>query len=89
MRIGWRWVGAMRGCRDACGMAWCGHAAVVVAMGNLMIQCVWRSVRCGAKGETRVGTGDAPFLSARFGHFRVAIDRRGVLVGFSVFSTVE
>lgn len=56
VRVGWRWVGAMRGCRDACGMAWCVHAAVVVAMGDLMMRCVWRSVRCGTKGETRGGT---------------------------------
>lgn len=59
------------------------------AMGDLMMRCVWRSVRCGTKGETRVGTRDAPFLSARFGHSRVAIDRRGVLVEFSAFSTVS
>lgn len=82
-------VGAMRGCRDACGMAWCGHAAVVVAMGDLMMRCVWRSVRCGTKGETKGGTSNAPFLSARFGCSHVVLARRGVLGEFSTFSTVE
>ena len=74
-------------------MAWCGHAAVVVAMGDLMMRCVWRSVRCGTKGETRVGTRvgtrDAPFLSAQFGRSHVAIDRRGPLGELSAFSTVS
>ena len=80
MRIGWRWVGAMRGCRDACGMAWCGDG-LDVAMGDLMMRCVWRSVRC--------GTMIAPFLSARFGRSRVAIDQRGVIGELSAFSTVS
>ena len=53
----------------------------------------WWGVRCGTRdgacGEAMGGTMNAPFLSARFGRFHIAIVWRGVLGEFSAFSTVS
>lgn len=60
------------------------------AMGGSVMPCrVAERAVSGTRDGTYGGTRDAPFLSARFGRSRVAIDRRGVLGEFSAFSTVE
>lgn len=83
-----------RACRMALGSGRCVVAEMRAvwlggAMGDLMMRCVWRSVRCGTKDETKGGTRNAPFLSARFGCSHVVLARRGVLGELSAFSTVE